>query len=547
VESLTPRIFLPKAPYSERIAWSDNRLPSTDALAGTEIALERSDGQTITYAFGAKTVSWQDPGERSSTAAPYDSVELRDGVFSVELLYPEMPSGSPSTRVAASLALNVGTGGALLVRNTVTVGEERDFRQDIYPCRIAGSGGDFPVLSAELVGKRAYAEYTDGRAAEHLYLNSCRLGTQSLGRFDFSSSKMDDSTTWKLGDELFVLTWVQEWNPVGAVLLMDFAGLRNAGVFMGGDDHGFFHFPCGARLGVLGQTTYPPGYEPAGVGKPSMAMSLQPRIYRPKAPYDQRKGWTDNRLPSTDALAGKEIALERDDGLTITYAFDAKTVSWQDPGERFSTAAPYDSVELRDGVFSVDLLHPEVDGDIPSRRVATSLALNMQTGGALLVRNAITLGEMEGFRQDIYPCRIAGSGGILPALSAELVGRRAYAEYTDGRAAEHVYITPRRFGAQSLGRFAKGFSDICDSTAWKLGDELFVLTWVEEWDPTGAVLLMDFAGLRNAGVFMGRDDQGFFHFLCGARLAVLGQTTYPPGYEPGGVNGSPTGTSDTTA
>lgn len=267
MESIQARIFRPRAPYEQRIAWADNRLPSTDALVNRAVALERDDGRTVTYAFDASTVSWQEPGEASTVEAPYDAVELRDGVFSVDLLHSEDPARS-STRAATSLALNTQTGGALLVRNTITFGEEKDFHQDIYACTIAGSGGDLPALSAELVGKRAYAEYSDGRAAEHVYLNPRRFAWQGLGGFDYSGAGCEDSSTWKLGDDLFVLTWVEEWEPTGVVLLMDFAGLRNAGVIVGMDDHGFFHFPCGARLVVLGRIDYPPGYEPSGVGAP---------------------------------------------------------------------------------------------------------------------------------------------------------------------------------------------------------------------------------------------------------------------------------------
>lgn len=530
MEALRPRIYRPKPRYNERIAWSDNRLPATGALAGRDVTLERDDSQTVTFAFGPEKVSWQAPGS-ASVETPYHAVELRDGVFSVEMLQPEGPHGSP--RVATSLALNLQTGAALVVTNTVTLGERSDFRQDIAPCTIAGSGGEPPTLSAELVGRRAYAEYSDGHAAEHVYLNPRRLGTQGLGDSDFSSAKMDDSTTWKLGDDLFVLTWVQEWNPVGAVLLMDFAGLRNAGVFLGGDSDGFFHFVCGARLGLLDQVTYPPGREPAALTDPSASMSLQPRIYRRRAPYDLRCAWTANRVPATGALAGKQIALERDDGQTVTFVFGPDSVSWREPGTS-AIEAPYDAVELRDGVFSVDILHPEAAGD-GSTRVATSLAWHTQTGGALLVTNTITLDGEGDLRQEIYPCTIAGSDGALPALSADLVGKRAYAEYGDGAAMEHVYINPRRFGAQPLGRSDDASSDICDSTTWKLGEDLYVLTWVEEWDPTGAVLLMDFAGLRNAGVFLGRDDHGFFRFVCGARLGMLGQADYPPGYAPAGL------------
>ncbi len=272
--------------------------------------------------------------------------------------------------------------------------------------------------------------------------------------------------------------------------------------------------------------------------------TLQPQIFRPKAPYNDHEAWAENRLPSTEALAGREIALERDDGRTITYAFDAKTVSWQQPGESSPLEAPYEAVELREGVFSVDFLHPETSGEHASRRVATSLALNTQTGGAVLVEQTITLGENEDFRQDIYPGRIAGSGGSFPEISAGLVGRRAYAEYSDGTAAEHVYLNPRRISWQGLGRFEYSGSQSDEATTWKLGDELFLLTFVRDAHPTGVVLLLDYVVNRNAGVIMGRDDEGFFHFPVGARLVVLGQTTYPPGYEPPGLYGTSAGSSN---
>lgn len=273
MESLQTRSNRPRAPYSQRLAWSDNRLPSTQALAGREISLERDDGQVVSYAFGDRTVTWEEPGTGSHLEAPYDGVELRDSVYFLQFLPDEVQGATPGSRVANSLALSMSTGGALLARSTFTRSEKSDFRQDIYACTIVGSGGSLPALSSELVGRRAYAEYTDGRAAEHLYLNPRRFVWQGLGRFDYSGSGCEDSTTWKLDDELFLLTWVEEWEPVGVVLLMDFQELRNAGVILGQDDEGFFHYLCGARLRILGQTTYPPGYQPAGVGGPSAMVS----------------------------------------------------------------------------------------------------------------------------------------------------------------------------------------------------------------------------------------------------------------------------------
>jgi hypothetical protein len=80
-------------------------------------------------------------------------------------------------------------------------------------------------------------------------------------------------------------------------------------------------------------------------------------------------------------------------------------------------------------------------------------------------------------------------------------------------------------------------SEMDDSTTWKIAEDLYLLTWVEERQAVGAVLLMDFAEMRNVGVLFGRDDNGSVHTLCGARLTKLGEISYPVGYEPPGVNG----------
>lgn len=261
--------------------------------------------------------------------------------------------------------------------------------------------------------------------------------------------------------------------------------------------------------------------------------TLYTRGIRPKVPYDLSSPWADFRLPSTDALAGRDISLTLDDGMTVEFAFDAATVTWRASGEDedASDSAPYDAVAARDNIYFIQSEHRD-------KQVATSLALNLNSGGGVLVRNTLVRGESKtDLRQDLYPFTVTGSGGTVPQLSAELVGKRAYAEYADGHTAEHVYLNPRRFTWQGLGKFDYSGSECDHSTTWKLADDLFLLTWVEEWQAVAAVLLMDFAALRNVGVLFGQDDNGHVHTLCGARLSMLSDTTYPAGYEPPGVAG----------
>lgn len=257
--------------------------------------------------------------------------------------------------------------------------------------------------------------------------------------------------------------------------------------------------------------------------------TLQTRGIRPQAAYDLRSPWGDNRIPSTDELSGREIALTRDDGETITLSFAEDTVTWREPGQEAAQTAPYDAVAARDDVYFIDFLHEDSD-------ILTSIVLDLHTNGAVFIVSRIVRGDDRAdVQQDLWPCVVAGTDGTAPGLTRELVGRRAYAEYADGHAVEHVYFNPRRIVWQGLGRFDYSGSECDHATTWKIDDKLYLLTWVEEWQAVTAALLLDYAAFRNVGVLYGLDDGGFVHTLCGARLEILDELTYPPGYEPSGM------------
>lgn len=263
MEKLQTRGIRPKPKYDLGSPWADFRIDSSDALVGREVTITLDDGTNLTYSFGPGDVRVTGRGVNASTEGSYDAVEERRGVFFVQI-----PGADCDT--TSSLVLNFNDNSGVLVTNTLVDGPQKaDLEQVIYPFVLTGSDGTLPEMSAELVGKRAYAEYADGHTAEHIYVNPRRFAWQGLGKFDYSGSEMDDSTTWKIADDLFLLTWVEEWQAVGAVLLMDFAELRNVGVLFGQDDNGAVHTLCGARLSKLGEISYPAGYEPPGVLGPA--------------------------------------------------------------------------------------------------------------------------------------------------------------------------------------------------------------------------------------------------------------------------------------
>ncbi len=172
---------------------------------------------------------------------------------------------------------------------------------------------------------------------------------------------------------------------------------------------------------------------------------LETRGIRPQTPYDLRSPWGDNRIPSTKALAGRVFALTRDDGETFTVTLEADELTWREPESDSPVTASYDAVEFRPDVYFIDFAHADPD------RI-TSIVVNLGTGGALVIRHTIVRGNARAdLRQELYPC-VVGDDGTAPGLTTELVGKRAYAEYADGHAVEHVYFNPRRIVWQGLGR-----------------------------------------------------------------------------------------------
>lgn len=253
---------------------------------------------------------------------------------------------------------------------------------------------------------------------------------------------------------------------------------------------------------------------------------LLTRGLRPLPKYDLGNPWADFRMPSSTALSGRTVSITLDDGTEIEYSFDADTVTSRPEGQDAGAPATYDAVELRPDIYFVQIPGADLDS-------TTSLALNLGADSGVMVTNTLVYGDdRTDLRQVVWPFVVTGSHGVLPEISDELVGKRAYAEYADGHTAEHIYVNPRRFGWQGLGKFEYSGSELDDSTTWKLAEDLYLLTWVEEWQAVAAVLLMDFDQLRNVGVLFGRDDNGKVHTLCGARLAKLGAVSYPAGYEP---------------
>jgi hypothetical protein len=230
-----------------------NRLPRTDALAGTSLAIA---GQVRLDFRTGDEVSWR--REDGSTGADwYEAVEIRPDVH-----YLCIKDAAQPLR-ASVLVVNRSSGRTLTVTSVIaaepTPGRPR-VDQTFVPGVVEGAAitGDPPGPTRDLIGLRALYRYSPNHLYEHVYLSSERYAWQCLVGEQRGHADVDLATTWALGDDLYVFTFREFVIPVAATWLYDLRAMRTTGTFVGlGGDGTAMVAPGGARITSLGRVDYP--------------------------------------------------------------------------------------------------------------------------------------------------------------------------------------------------------------------------------------------------------------------------------------------------
>lgn len=254
----------PVPPMVRDMDLGKNRQESTRILAGQDIQLDYDDGAGLILRFAADRVAWEmsEGAVTSSGDAPYDAVEVRPGIFFVHIVYAERKLG-------LTHVIDREQGRAITVWDQLIDGE-RTMRRLVRPAKIAGSAIDYlPITeSRELIGRRAYCEYSEEAALEHVYINSRAILWQWLKlpsdpRFDALRTEVgiEAVSMRKVRDELFLLA-LHDGGSIELTLLMDFAQGRNVGQLFGVTERGIVSRPVGAKIVPLGRIDYPQGFEP---------------------------------------------------------------------------------------------------------------------------------------------------------------------------------------------------------------------------------------------------------------------------------------------
>ena len=242
---------------------ADNRLPSTQALAGEKFDITLDDGSTLALALDAETLAWRlrADGETSEGGeCPYDAVEMRPGLFFLDFV-------ATGAQRSVTVVLDRGRGRALtFVTDIIDADAEPGLRQEVRTGRVAGADGEYEPIAEtrELLGRRLYCEYSPGVAIEHIHLNSQTIGWQWLKTPVAeltNDAGIESAAMWKVGDELFLLRSMGPL-PVMLILLLDLVQRRSVGRLFGTGNFGPVDDRCGATITLLGRMEYPDEYEP---------------------------------------------------------------------------------------------------------------------------------------------------------------------------------------------------------------------------------------------------------------------------------------------
>lgn len=238
-----------------------NRLPATEALAGTKHTIRFDDGRELSLDFFKDTVTWKD-----ATGAGTDSIEVVEvapETYFVEIIFAEKPLE------AETLILNLASRRALSILSVVrskeeTVGEPQ-VGQIFRPGVIAGgeASGMVPEETRDLVGLRAHFTYSPNHVYEHTYLSSTRYAWQCLVGVQRGHGDVDLATTYKFAEGQYVFTFREFKIPVASTFFYNFADMRSTGKFLGINGEGAIqNSPAGAFIRKASVTFYLPGEAP---------------------------------------------------------------------------------------------------------------------------------------------------------------------------------------------------------------------------------------------------------------------------------------------
>jgi hypothetical protein len=241
-----------------------NRLPTTDALAGTTLDISLKNDRAIALTFDTvDSVTWRE--ESQSGVDWYEAINVAPHVFFVNMTLSAQPN------VDETFVVNVRTRRVLSVRERVRSADEAGSEPRVAQDYVAGVIGDpavppegiEPAPTRDLIGMTAHYEYSPNHVYEHVYLSSERYAWQNLVGVQRGHGDVDLATTVKFDDGQYVFGFREFIIPVASIFFYNFDSMRSTGKFLGVTSQGAIeNKPAGAFIEKKSRTVYGEGREP---------------------------------------------------------------------------------------------------------------------------------------------------------------------------------------------------------------------------------------------------------------------------------------------
>jgi len=241
-----------------------------------------------------------------------------------------------------------------------------------------------------------------------------------------------------------------------------------------------------------------------------------------------------NRLPSTDALIGRQIAVDLKNGRRLAFRFDEKhALTWTE--ERSFTRQWYEAILVAPDVYFIDItftIRP---------KEALTVIVNFSTGRVLSIRSVVRdEGSYQGeprVAQEFIPGTLAGMPispvSPEPAPTRDLIGLREVSTYGPGHTYEHIYLNAERYCWQCLVGVQRGQGDVDMASYYKFDDQLYIFTFREFIIPVASVFFFNFFDMRSTGKFLGVTSEGAIeNRQAGAFMEKVSMTFYHKDAQP---------------
>ena len=248
---------------------------------------------------------------------------------------------------------------------------------------------------------------------------------------------------------------------------------------------------------------------------------------------DFASGIATNRLPATNAIAGKNFALTFEDGRKLQLNFrTASALMWTEGTNKGDDRC--EVINVAPDTYFVDITFSNLLTE------AESIVLNVKTGRVLSIRSIVREAGANPGEPRVAQIFRAGTidgidtaGSFTPCPTRDLIGLRAHYTYSPNHVYEHTYISTQRYAWQCLVGVQRGHGDVDLTTTYKFADDQYIFTFREFIIPVASTFFYNFADMRSTGKFLGVTGAGAVeNSPAGAFIRKVSMSYYLPGQEP---------------